>query len=273
MRSQSDFDELTAFIKEKYGLDLARKKSIVESRLSNYVLDCGFNSFSEYLSAVYSDETGRETANLINRLTTNHTYFMRETDHFQHFMAKFLPYAEKNVLDHDMRIWSAGCSFGNEPYNLAMCMDDYFGFDRRFWDLKILATDISLNALRSAKNGIYTSMSIKNIPEDWRKKYFHPYSNTKDLWQVSDTIRQNVEFRYHNLMDDFTFKKKFDLIVCRNVMIYFDDDTKAEICRKFYDAMEEGGYFYIGHAESVPKYMPFVKVAPAIYRKLGGDKK
>ena len=102
--SQSDFDELTAFIKEKYGLDLARKKSIVESRLSNYVLDCGFNSFSEYLSAVYSDETGRETANLINRLTTNHTYFMRETDHFQHFMAKFLPYAEKNVLDHDMRI-------------------------------------------------------------------------------------------------------------------------------------------------------------------------
>lgn len=171
--SQSDFDELTAFIKEKYGLDLARKKSIVESRLSNYVLDCGFNSFSEYLSAVYSDETGRETANLINRLTTNHTYFMRETDHFQHFMEKFLPYAEKNVLDHDMRIWSAGCSFGNEPYNLAMCMDDYFGFDRRFWDLKILATDISLNALRSAKNGIYTSMSIKNIPEDWRKKYFH----------------------------------------------------------------------------------------------------
>lgn len=100
--SQSDFDELTAFIKEKYGLDLARKKSIVESRLSNYVLDCGFNSFSEYLSAVYSDETGRETANLINRLTTNHTYFMRETDHFQHFMEKFLPYAEKNVLDHDI---------------------------------------------------------------------------------------------------------------------------------------------------------------------------
>lgn len=93
--SQSDFDELTAFIKEKYGLDLARKKSIVESRLSNYVLDCGFNSFSEYLSAVYSDETGRETANLINRLTTNHTYFMRETDHFQHFMRNFSPMPKK----------------------------------------------------------------------------------------------------------------------------------------------------------------------------------
>lgn len=93
--SQSDFDELTAFIKEKYGLDLARKKSIVESRLSNYVLDCGFNSFSEYLSAVYSDETGRETANLINRLTTNHTYFMRETDHFQHFMGEISPLCRK----------------------------------------------------------------------------------------------------------------------------------------------------------------------------------
>ena len=93
-----------------------------------------------------------------------------DTENFPVKLALFVSlFAEKNVLDHDMRIWSAGCSFGNEPYNLAMCMDDYFGFDRRFWDLKILATDISLNALRSAKNGIYTSMSIKNIPEDWRK--------------------------------------------------------------------------------------------------------
>ena len=93
--SQSDFDELTAFIKEKYGLDLARKKSIVESRLSNYVLDCGFNSFSEYLSAVYSDETGRETANLINRLTTNHTYFMRETGPFPTLHGEISPLCRK----------------------------------------------------------------------------------------------------------------------------------------------------------------------------------
>ena len=265
--SQADFDRLTAYIKERFGLNLSGKKSLVQSRLSNYVLDCGFASFSEYLSAVYDDETGRETANLINRLTTNHTYFMRETDHFRHFMNAFLPYAEKTVKDHDLRIWSAGCSFGNEPYNLAMCLDEYFGFRSKDWDLKILATDISFNALRSAANGIYTDMSVQNVPDMWKKKYFKPYSS--GLWQVSDSIRSNVEFKYHNLMDDFNFKKKFDLILCRNVMIYFDEKTKSEICRKFYEATEDGGFFYIGHAESVPEDMPFEKVCPAVYRKTG----
>lgn len=269
--SRSDFNKLTGFIKEKYGLNLADKKSLVESRLYNYVLDCGFESFSEYLNAVYCDETGREMANLINKLTTNHTYFMRETDHFKHFLREFLPYAEKHVQDHDLRIWSAGCSFGNEPYNLAMCLDEYFGFRKISWDLKILATDISFNALRAAKNGVYSEMSIENIPESWRKKYFRPVSS--GLWQVSDEIRNNVEFKYHNLMEDFTFKKKFDLILCRNVMIYFDEKTKSYICRKFYDAVEEGGFFYIGHAESAPEDMPFVKVYPAIYRKIGGKSK
>lgn len=267
--SQPDFDKLTGFIKEKYGLNLVDKKALVESRLYNYVLDCGFESFSEYLNAVYCDETGHEMANLINKLTTNHTYFMRETDHFKHFIREFLPYAEKHVHDHDLRIWSAGCSFGNEPYNLAMCLDEYFGFRKTGWDLKILATDISFNALRAAKNGIYSEMSIANIPEVWRKKYFKPVSN--GLWQINDEIRNNVEFKYHNLMEDFSFKKKFDLILCRNVMIYFDEKTKSEICKKFYDSIEDGGFFYIGHAESAPEDMPFEKVYPAIYRKIGGS--
>ena len=260
-----DFMRLVNFVKAGYGIDLDGKQFIVQSRLANYVADCGFKNFTEYLEAVFDDNSGREVANLINRLTTNHTYFMRESEHFDHFREVFLPQAEKAIKDHDLRIWSAGCSFGNEPYNLAMCLDEYFGFKKQNWDLKILATDISFNALRSAARGVYTKNALDNLPEEWRRRYFDETSH--GLYQVKDRIRNNVVFKYHNLMEEINFKKKFDLILCRNVMIYFDDKTKSQLCRRFYNATEDGGYLYIGHAESAPDDMPYVKTQPAVYRK------
>ena len=263
--SQEDFEKLTGFIKKNYGLDLSQKKFLVESRLSNYILDSGFNSFEEYLPTLYNDYMGNEIANLINRLTTNYTYFMREITHFDHFFNVFLPYAEKNIRSHDICIWSAGCSYGNEPYNIQMCMDEYFGSKKYGWNLKILATDISYNALRAAKNGIYTEESVQKIPEKWRTKYFVP--NGKGFYQVKDELRNKVEFRYHNLMDPIKFKKTFDLIVCRNVMIYFDEDTKTQLCKRFYKATNPGGYLYIGHAESEPADMLYTKMEPAVFRK------
>ncbi|EGC04069.1 CheR family methyltransferase [Ruminococcus albus] len=263
--SEHDFIRLVNFVKAGYGIDLEGKQFIVQSRLANYVADCGFRNFSEYLEAVFDDNSGREVANLINRLTTNHTYFMRESEHFDHFREVFLPQAEKAVKDHDLRIWSAGCSFGNEPYNLAMCLDEYFGFRQHDWDLKILATDISFNALRSAARGVYTENALHDLPEEWRRKYFEQRSH--GLYQVKESLRSKVIFKYHNLMEEIGFKKKFDLILCRNVMIYFDDDTKSHLCRRFYDVTEDGGYLYIGHAESAPADMPYVKQKPAIYRK------
>lgn len=263
--NEDDFQRLITFVKAGYGIDLAGKQFIVQSRLANYLSDCGFADFSEYLEVVFSDTSGREAANLINRLTTNHTYFMRESEHFDHFEKVFLPQMEKMVRDHDLRIWSAGCSFGNEPYNLAMCLDDYFGFRQHSWDLKILATDISFNALRSAQRGIYSEQALSDLPEEWRQKYFDPTQH--GLYRIKDSLRSNVIFKYHNLMDEISFKKKFDLIVCRNVMIYFDDKTKSDLCKRFYNATEDGGYFYIGHAESAPADMPYVREQPAVYRK------
>ena len=263
--SQQDFEKLTGFIKKNYGLDLTEKKVLIESRLSNYIMDSGYNSFEEYLPTLYNNYMGDEIANLINRLTTNYTYFMREVMHFEHFVNVFLPYAEKNIKNHDICIWSAGCSFGNEPYNLQMCMDEYFGSKKYGWNLKILATDISYNALRAAKNGIYTESSMEKIPQRWRGMYFKSVGN--GLYQVSDSIRKNVEFRYHNLMDPIKFKKTFDLIVCRNVMIYFDEATKSQLCKKFYKVTNPDGYLYIGHAETAPEDMPYIKQEPAIFRK------
>lgn len=264
--NEYDFARLVHFVKSGYGIDLEGKQFLVQSRLANHIADCGFSSFSEYLDTVFDDTSGREVANLINKLTTNHTYFMRESDHFDHLREVFLPEAEKTIEDHDLRIWSAGCSYGNEPYNLAMCLDEYFGPERSNWDLKILATDISFNALRQAARGIYTEKAIEALPEEWRTKYFDKTSHS--LYQVKECIRRNVVYKYHNLMEEINFKKKFDLILCRNVMIYFDDETKSQLCKRFYDATEDGGYLYIGHAESAPDDIPYVKQKPAIYRKI-----
>ena len=203
--------------------------------------------------------------NIISRLTTNFTYFMRESEHFTHFSEEFLKEAEKKKTDKELRIWSAGCSFGNEPYNLAICLEEYFGFRHRIWDSKILATDISFNALRMAKRGVFTEKAVSELPELLKFKYFTRLPN--GTYQVNDQIRDNVVFKYHNLMDEINFKKKFDLIVCRNVMIYFDEPTKKALIKRFYDVTEEGGFLYIGHAESMPKGTGYEFVKPAIFRK------
>lgn len=263
--SDKDFVKLVSYIKTRYGIDLTDKKVLVQSRLTNYIMDNGYEGFSDYLNFLYADRTGHEMANVINRLTTNHTYFMREHGHFDHFMNVFLPNAEKSITSHDLRIWSAGCSFGNEPYNLAMCMDEYFGLRQYNWDLKILATDISFFALRTAARGIYNETAMEKVPENWRRKYFVKQSD--GLYRVNNKIKNNVIFKYNNLMDNIEFKKKFNLIMCRNVMIYFDNDTKSELCKKFYRVTENGGYLYIGHAESAPDDMPYKRESPSIYRK------
>lgn len=267
---KEDFLRLAKVIKVKYGLNLYEKKYLVESRLTNYVLDCGFDNFREYLETVYADRSGIEMTNIISRLTTNYTYFMRESEHFRHFKEHFLPETENRKQDGELRIWSAGCSYGNEPYNLAMCIAEYFGDRHSRWDSRILATDISFNALRMAKRGVFAQQALQELPQEWRERYF--IKNTNGTYQVTDELRSNVVFKYHNLMEEIAFKKQFDLIVCRNVMIYFDEQTKTELINKFYDATAEGGYLYIGHAESAPKGIRYETVQPAIYRKaLKGD--
>ena len=268
--SYGDFKRLAGIIKAKYGLNLFEKKFLVESRLTNYVLDSGFNDFSEYLEAVYCDRSGNEMANIINRLTTNYTYFMRETDHFRHFCDVFLKSAAESRSCGELSIWSAGCSFGNEPYNFAMCADDFFGSSKYLWDTRILATDISFNALRSAKNGVYPEQSLKAVPEIWAERYFTRLSN--GTYQVKDSIRRDVVFKYHNLMDEINFKRKFDLIICRNVMIYFDEPTKSQLLRRFYDATNDGGYLYIGHAEVCTERDLYIREEPAVYRKVSSGR-
>ena len=263
----SEFKELMGYIKSNYGINLTEKKVLIEGRLSNMLTEKGFNNFSDYIKFVFKDSSGNEINNLINKLTTNHTFFMREASHFEYFRDTVLPYLDESSKTKDLRIWSAGCSSGEEPYVLAMIIADYFGNQKSIWNTKILATDISQKVLEVAKNGIYSEEAMNAIPKYWVSKFFNKINNGN--YQVSEVIRNELIYRDFNLMTEiFPFKKKFHVIFCRNVMIYFDPKTKIKLINKLYDLTEIGGYLFIGHSESVNKDETKYKyVMPAVYRK------
>lgn len=266
--TNEEFRRLADYIKTNYGIHLKEeKKALVIGRLYDVLIQNNFNNFSEYYDYVVSDKTGDAVATLINKITTNHTFFMREADHFYYFRDKVLPYLSKTVKDKDLRIWSAGCSTGEEPYTLAMIIDEFFGKEKMWWDTKILATDISSKVLDIAVKGIYSNEKIAALPPSWRLNYFRKLDYENSV--LVDRIRNEVIFRKFNLIEKvFPFKRKFHVIFCRNVMIYFDAKTRTELANKFYDLTEYGGYLFIGHSESLNREETKYKyIMPAVYRK------
>lgn len=267
--TDKEFMELTSYIKEHYGINLKEeKRALVTGRLQKVLFQKGFQSFSEYYEYILSDKTGNAVTSLVNQITTNHTFFMREADHFNFVKDQVLPYLSKTVKDKDLRIWSAGCSTGEEPYTLAMFIDEYFGKEKVFWNTKILATDISGKVLEEAVKGIYNNDELVNLPSTYKLNYFKRYDDESSI--LTEAIRNEIIFRKFNLMDEsFPFKRKFHVIFCRNVMIYFDGETKKKLVNKFYDALEYGGYLFIGHSESISRDgSKFSYVIPAVYRKI-----
>jgi chemotaxis protein methyltransferase CheR len=267
--TKKEFVQLTAFIKENYGIHLkAEKEALVIGRLQNVLLQNGFKSFSQYYDYLIEDKSGVAIATLLDKITTNHTYFMREADHFTYFQNAVLPYLEKKVTDKDIRIWCAGCSSGEEPYTLAMILDEYFEKERLYWDKKVLATDISGKVLEEATKGIYSNKDIETLPAKWKLNYLKKFNADHSVF--TDHIKNEIIFRKFNLMEPvFPFRKKFHVIFCRNVMIYFDDKTRSRLVAKFYDALEEGGYLFIGHSEALNRETTSFKyVMPAVYRKI-----
>ncbi len=264
--TDQEFDQLSSFVKTRYGIDLTQKRTLIQGRLTHDLRSRGIKSFQEYFKILNDDATGTEITNLLNRLTTNLSYFLRENEHYDFMTKTILPQWNATVRDKDLRIWSAGCSAGQEAYTAQMVMHEYFGPRKNLWDTTILATDISAKAMNKAKAGIYTMDELKDIPPAWKSKYFVP-SGTDSL-QVCDKIRREVVFRTLNLMDNFQFKRQFHLIFCRNVMIYFDTETKRQLVKKFYDWTAPGGYFFISHSESLNGLnSQFKYIHPAIYQK------
>jgi chemotaxis protein methyltransferase CheR len=266
--SKQEFRQFANYIRTNYGINLKdEKKTMIEGRLKSTIASLNFNSLSEYISYVTSDKSGKAKADMIDKITTHHTYFMRESTHFHYFKDVVLPYLEKTVTNRDLRIWCAACSSGEEAYTLAMIIDEFFGFNKLGWDTKILATDISNGILSIAQNGIYSKDKTKNLPEHWIKKYFKEYDSQHYI--ISEKIRNEVIFRNINLVDtDYPFKKKMHVIFCRNVMIYFENETRDRLAEHFYDITEPGGFLFIGHSEVLNrKKMRYKYVMPAVYRK------
>ncbi len=266
--SEAEFKEITSYVESNYGINLQHKKNLIVGRLENYLVRNGYKSYTEYMQKIKTNPTGKEAATLVNHLTTNHTYFLRENLHFSYMKDIILPKIYETEQDKkSVYIWSAAASTGEEPYTIVMTLQDFFRAKFGKWDTRILATDISTQALGYAQDGIYLKEQLESVPNLWKKTYFENYSENK--MRVKKDVRDDVIFRIQNLIDPFMFKNKFHIVFLRNVMIYFKDDTKYNLINKIYDCMRPGGYLFIGMSEVLDKRNTnFKYIQSSIYQKI-----
>lgn len=270
MITDSEFHRIVSYMQKNYGIDLSQKRVLVGGRLENYLARNGYTSCAEYMAKVEKNPGGAEATDIVNALTTNHTYFMRESEHFEYMEKIALPWARRRAGDtRDLRIWCGASSTGEEPYTLAMVILDFFGLEYSSWDTKVLATDISTRVLEHASRGVYLREDVEPIPQRWKQRYFQQIS--PEEYQVKDVLKNELIFRQFNLMNPLPFKKMFHIVFLRNVMIYFPNETKHQLVQRIYDCMEPGGYLFIGTTESLDRRkIRFQYVQPSIYRKQEG---
>lgn len=266
--TEAEFIRIASFIKRRYGIDMFAKKAIVEGRLANTLIRYGFSTYTEYMNALEADSTFEMEKELVNLVTTNHTYFMREFEHLDYLRQEILPWLKhKESVSKDLRIWCGASSTGEEPYMIAMTIMDYFGFELKEWDTTVLATDLSVEALQTAVRGIYPVHALENMSEHWKRRFFR-ITPGADEYEVTEELKNAVLFRQFNLMEEFPFRKKMHVVFLRNVMIYFDQQTKNRLVKKIYDVLEPGGYLIVGKTETVDTgEVPFQMVVPSIFRK------
>jgi chemotaxis protein methyltransferase CheR len=270
--TDKEFFLISGLVYDKFGINLTeQKKPLIVGRLNKILRKSGFETFQEYFKYVSNDTTGRALSDLIDRISTNHSYFFREKDHFEFIRNTILPEliaGKKLAGNKTLRIWSAGCAAGEEVYSLSILLHDYFGNSINAWDIGILATDISLNVLTQAREGKYPIEKISEVPPLLFNKFFT--AEGRDTYLIKQCIKDMVMFKRLNLMNnDFPFNGKFDIIFCRNVMIYFDTQTRNRLVERFHRYLQDGGYLLIGHSESLGRENgSFKYIKPATYRKL-----
>ncbi|MEJ2688370.1 MAG: protein-glutamate O-methyltransferase CheR [Deltaproteobacteria bacterium] len=272
--SDKTFFDYSALIVKNLGIRMtAGKKIMLESRLAKRLRALGIDSFEEYFH--YLQSTGgkaREFNNFINLVTTNKTDFFREPMHFNHLVNMVLPdlLGRKEKTGKPIKVWSVACSSGEEPYTLAMVLEDYLT-DRKVVSYSILATDISTKVLAAAKLGIYEEDRLETVPPYFKRRFFlRSRDRSSSKVRVVPELRAKVACRWLNLMhDDYGIKQKMDIIFCRNVMIYFERRTQDAIIRNICRQLEREGYLFMGNSEALPNFSRFrlVQVAPTIYQK------
>jgi len=267
--SDKEFKELASFVYSHCGIYLHEgKREMVKARLSKQMRLKGFTTYRNYIHHVTTDTTGNEVVELINAISTNLTSFFRESRHFDYLKDTLIPELNRRSLANPrLRAWSAGCSTGEEPYTLAMVFLENLASSVK--DFKILATDISTRVLHQAMTGVYSEERINTIPSHLAGKYFSKESASMGrAYRANESLRRVVHFARLNLMEPFPLKGPFQVIFCRNVMIYFDQPSREDLVRRFHHLLSPGGHFFVGHSESLTGIAhPFNYVAPSIYRK------
>lgn len=262
--TDEDFRFLSRLANAHTGIVLTeQKRDMVYGRLVRRLRALGLESFHAYCKFLESDEGQSEIDHLINAITTNLTSFFRESHHFAHLSEQLKQMAATGA--RRLRIWSAGCSSGMEPYSIAMTVREAIP-DIDKWDAKILATDIDTNILHTAQNGIYTIKDVGSVPEKFDK---YIQSVDRERVQMSHDLKKMISFRPLNLMENWPMKGPFDVIFCRNVFIYFDKETKAGLVKKYADLLKPSGWLYIGHSENLSGLTDrFELLGRTIYRRV-----
>jgi len=255
LMSNEQFLQLRDFIYEKSGIYFAdSKKGLLENRLTFRLKAYNFTDYEKYYYLLkYDPQAAKELRALYDTITTNETSFFRSPPQIEAFAEKALPDVmsrRQKSGEKVLRIWSAGCSTGEEAYTLGIVLKEVLKDAFREWDIKICASDISEKALRSAKQAAYNEYALRGVPAEIRQKYF---KGENSLFVVMDEIRSLVELQFLNFMDTprMQLMKGFDIIFCRNVLIYFDDAARKKIVSHLYDNINPGGYLFIGHSESL----------------------
>lgn len=261
---EREFADIVKYMRETYGINLEKKQILIECRMARELERLGFTSFGAYFEKMQRDSSGQMAEAMVVKLTTNYTYFMREPEHFAILSEKIFPEVFRKKYVGFYNIWCAGCSTGEECYTLSMLLGEYREKGLPVPSFRITATDISEEVLRKAEAGIYPGREIEQIPAEWRKKYCH--MEDTGSFSVDRELKNNIRFLKHNLMGPVS--EKYDLILCRNVMIYFDRESRRRLVRKLEGSLNPGGYLLIGHAELLSgDETNLESVYPAVYRK------
>lgn len=266
-----EFRRLAVFIERKLGIRMPdTKRVMLESRLQKRLRLHGFGTFREYVDYVFSEQGSRtEIINMIDAVTTNKTDFYREADHFEYLQSRVLPSLAEGRPGTTLNFWSAGCSTGEEPYTLAMVLEDARSRHPRM-DYRILATDISTRVLDAARRAIYDIEKADPIPCEFKKRFLlRSKDRERGEARIRPELRAKVEFRRVNLMDDtYPVPSGFDTVFCRNVIIYFDRRTQERILRHICAHIRPRGWLFIGHSETLTGMdLPLRSAAPTIYQR------
>jgi len=271
--SDAEFDDISRIVYEHSGIALPRtKRTLLAARLQPLVRELGFSDFAAYHASVLRNPSADDLGRLIDRIATNYTYFYRENEHFRFMRDEILPVWTTRLRrrgELDLRIWCAAASTGEEPYTIVLELLRYFGDDYRHWKAGLLATDISSTALATARGARYSAQQLERVPDAIKARYFAP--SGPGQFEVTPAVRREVVFRRLNLQrTTYPFRRQFHAVFCRNVMLYFDEATRARLEQRLHEVVADEGYLFTSMTEGlVTGRSYFDKVQSGVYRKRG----